>query len=87
MQLTSLTAAPNPFTDALTLYFPDAPEGIIKTRLLDLRGSVQLETNIEPEQLSGRAYSLQTESLPAGLYFLQMEMPSGQVVNLKVMKI
>lgn len=86
-QLTSLTAAPNPFTDALTLYFPDAPEGIIKTRLLDLRSSVQLETNIEPGQLSSGVYSLQTESLPAGMYFLQMEMPSGQVVNLKVMKI
>ncbi|HRI61799.1 MAG TPA: T9SS type A sorting domain-containing protein, partial [Saprospiraceae bacterium] len=80
-------AAVNPFTDQLTLYFAAPPDAPVKTRLFDLQGIPVIETLIQPGQLSGNAYSIPTDVLPAGMYFLNVETLTGQVVVQKVLKI
>lgn len=80
-------AAVNPFTDQLTLHFAAPPDNPVKTRLFDLQGIPKIETLIQPGQLSGNAYVIPTDALPAGMYFLHMETTSGQVVVQKVLKI
>lgn len=77
----------NPFFSDLTIYFNEYPAGPVKTRLFDLQGIPKIETVIEPDQMSDFGYSLQTASLPSGMYFLQMEMPSGELITRKVLKI
>lgn len=84
----NLTTAPNPFTDLLTFYFPDAKQqDVIKARLIDLRGKVYVESVIEQQEAPDGFYTIPTETLPAGMYFLQMETTSGQMVTRKVMKV
>lgn len=77
----------NPFTDLLTLKFPNPPEGPVKTRLIDLQGIPKIETIIQPGEMNENTYSIPTDALPAGLYFLQMETQSGQMIVQKVLKI
>ena len=79
--------AVNPFTNLLTLKFPELPEGPVKTRLIDLQGIPKIETLIQPGEMNENTYSIQTDALPAGLYFLQMETQSGQMIVRKVVKI
>ncbi len=76
--------SPNPFTDNLIVHFPEGPTGPVKTRMLDLQGSIRLETVLPPGETT---YSLPAENLPAGMYFLQMEVQPGQFITRKVMKL
>lgn len=76
----------NPFSGQLTLFFSKVPGSPVKTRLLDLQGRLRIQTLIRPWQAANLAYSIPTEELPAGLYFLQVETEPGQVVTRKVMK-
>lgn len=77
----------NPFSDQLTMFFTETPDKPVKTRLLNLQGIPQIETVIQPAELSENSWSLPTADLPAGLYFLQLETGPGEVVTQKVLKI
>lgn len=75
--------APNPFSGELVVYFSDSPIEPVKTRLIDLQGGIRIETELQPGE---NAYQLPTEDLPAGMYFLQLEVSPGQWIARKVMK-
>lgn len=77
----------NPFSSNLIIFFIEVPTTPVKTRLLDLQGRSWIETAIQPDELTEGTYSIPTEDLPTGLYFLQMETQPGQFVTRKVMKI
>lgn len=75
--------APNPFSGELAVYFSESPDVPVKTRLIDLQGSIRVETEFQPGK---NTYELPTASLPAGMYFLQVEIRPGQWIARKVMK-
>ena len=81
------SASPNPFSDHLTLYFNSFPaEASVQARLFDAQGVLQIDTRIQSGDLDGSAYSLQTDHLPPGMYFLQTESAGGQINTQKLLK-
>jgi hypothetical protein len=78
---------PNPFSGHLTLYFNSFPaDASVQARLYDAQGVLQIDTRIQAGDLDGGAYSLPTEHLPPGMYFLQTESAGGQINTQKLLK-
>lgn len=78
---------PNPFSDHLTLYFQSFPDDAsVQARLFDAQGILQIDTRIQAGDLDGGAYSLPTDHLPPGMYFLQTENTDGQINTQKLLK-
>ncbi|MBC7773873.1 MAG: T9SS type A sorting domain-containing protein [Phycisphaerae bacterium] len=78
----SISVAPNPFSDSFMLTLGERPEGEVKIQLFNLSGQKVLEQQYEPGQ---EQYTLRTIGLPPGFYMLRVE-ADGEVQNLKVVK-
>ncbi|WP_375415660.1 T9SS type A sorting domain-containing protein [uncultured Hymenobacter sp.] len=82
----TLLAFPNPFTDNLSISVAGAGNGTATLRLSDLTGRT---LRVQQERLEGVASELLLENLGglnAGIYMVQLTLPSGKVQNFKMQK-
>ncbi|MCC6461552.1 MAG: T9SS type A sorting domain-containing protein [Saprospiraceae bacterium] len=78
--LPGVRVMPNPFTDALTVQFEQAAPAGARVRLLDVQGRLlQEQSELTPTQ------GLNTATLPAGTYFLQV-IDKGRTGTWKLVK-
>ena len=83
---TTLLAYPNPFTDRLSVSIAGAGTGAATLRLSDLAGRTVKSQQV---QLEGTVNTLELANLSglnAGIYMVQLVLPSGTVQNFKVQK-
>ena len=76
------TASPNPFTDQLDVFPSNTAAESITLQLFNLSGQKVLDQQFTGGQ---EQYSLSTEGLATGFYFLRIE-ADGEVQTLKVIK-
>lgn len=82
----TLLAFPNPFTDNVSISVAGAGNGPATLRLRDLTGRT---LRVQQERLEGVASKLSLEDLgglQAGIYLVQLTLPSGKVQNFKMQK-
>jgi len=70
---------PNPTRDVVHIAFSSQPEGVLETRLLTLQGR---SLDRQAFEVASSNFSLSTENLSAGMYFLQIRV-GGQLITTK----
>lgn len=83
---TSLLAFPNPFTDNLSISVAGAGQGAATLRLTDLAGRTIRSQQVTLTGSSSTIPVANINDLKAGLYIMQLTLPSGKVQNFKVQK-
>jgi hypothetical protein len=78
----TLSAAPNPFTDHLTVLFEAT--GTTDLQLVDMSGKVWRSQSTE--QVTGNLAYIETTDMPVGIYLLRVQTNKG-IVTKKVVKI
>jgi len=68
-EILEVVVYPNPTRDVVHIAFSSQPEGVLETRLLTLQGR-SLDRQIF--EVASSNFSLSTENLSAGMYFLQI---------------
>jgi len=79
-----LRVQPNPATDMVALSFGNAAEGLVQVQLMSADGRVALLQRLNSVH-AGQVLPLDIQSLPAGLYIVQVESSIGRSVA-KVVK-
>jgi hypothetical protein len=82
----SLSAFPNPFTTDLSVAVAGAGTGAATLRLTDLTGRTIRTQKVSLEGGSGIVPLNNLGSLNAGIYIVQLTLPSGKTQNFKVQK-
>lgn len=82
----SLLAFPNPFTDNLSISVAGAGQGAATLRLTDLAGRTIRSQQVMLTGSSSTIPVANINDLKAGLYIMQLTLPSGKVQNFKVQK-
>lgn len=82
----TLLAFPNPFTDKLTVSVAGAGQGTATLRLTDLAGRTIRSQQVTLQGASSEIPVSNISELKAGIYMMQLTLPSGKVQNFKVQK-
>jgi Secretion system C-terminal sorting domain len=80
------SAVPNPFKNNLNIVFAELPQQNVTLKLFDATGRLEQEFLVHPDELTDNYYTLDTETLAEGLYFLQIQGQSGERQVIKVVK-
>jgi len=74
---------PNPVSDFISVEFAEIPTNAVALSVLDMTGRVMIEVNgLSPDR---NTYYINTENIPAGVYFVRIQSESGMWVN-KIIK-
>ena len=82
----TLTAYPNPFTSDLSIAVAGVSTGTAMLRLTDLAGSTVRSQQVALEGGSSTLNLTNLSELKSGVYLIQLILPSGKVLNSKVIK-
>lgn len=80
------TASPNPFLDQINVFLKGQAQGSITAKMLDAAGQLKWIQQYDSTSLQDQAFVIQTQDMPAGMYFLQIADARGVLQTHRLVK-
>ncbi len=85
-ELLSFQVSPNPFTDELNIQMDESYTQAFQARLFNTAGQLCLSLEASKEEAAGKKFTLPTDALAPGMYYLHLSSGDGGTVVKKVIK-
>jgi hypothetical protein len=79
-------ASPNPFLDQISVFLKGQAQGRITAKMLDAAGQLKWIQQYDSTSLQDQAFVIQTQDMPAGMYFLQISDARGLLQTRRLIK-
>jgi hypothetical protein len=79
-------ASPNPFLDQINIFLKGHAQGTVTAKMLDAAGQLKWIQQYDSASLQDQAVVIQTQDMPAGMYFLQISDASGVLQTHRLIK-
>ncbi len=79
-------ASPNPFLNQISVFLKGQAQGMVTAKMLDTAGQLKWIQQYDSASLQDQVFVIQTQDMPAGMYFLQISDARGLLQTQRLIK-